>query len=389
VHILHTTPYFAPAYGYGGPPRSILALCKAQQQAAIAVEVFTTSGAPQLELPAAPDGTNYRGVPVRYFPRWHPRALFLAPSMRQPLAAAARAADVVHGHTLFNATAWLTADAAIRANAPLVISTRGMLTERALQVHEQRKRAAWWLFDRRAVRHAKLLHASSGDEADMLRRMFPDRRVVVIPNAVEFEAAGVTIEAACAVRKLVALEPSRRFVLFLGRIHPIKRLDLLADAFREVAARLDDVDLVIAGEGPSAIRASVEERLRSVSSRVRWAGAVLDVSRDALLTQASALVMCSDSENFGMSVAEALAAGIPVVVTRTCPWQAAADAGAGFWVDQSADAIADALLRVLGDPAAASVMGERGRVLARSEFSLEAVGQRWTVAYRDVIAAQS
>jgi glycosyltransferase involved in cell wall biosynthesis len=99
--------------------------------------------------------------------------------------------------------------------------------------------------------------------------------------------------------------------------------------------------------------------------------------------------MCSDSENFGMSVAEALAAGVPVVVTRTCPWQAAADAGAGFWVDQSSDAIADALLRVLADAAAASVMGERGRMLARREFSLAAVGQRWTAAYRDVIAARS
>jgi len=77
-----------------------------------------------------------------------------------------------------------------------------------------------------------------------------------------------------------------------------------------VAGRIDDVDLVIAGDGSSAVRATVEERLHKVSDRVRWAGPVLDASRDALLAQASALVMCSDSENFGMSVAEALAAGV-------------------------------------------------------------------------------
>jgi glycosyltransferase involved in cell wall biosynthesis len=389
VHVLHTTPYFAPAYGYGGPPRSILALGKAQQLAGITVEVFTTTASPDAELAAAPDGSSYRGVPVRYFPRTYPKALFLAHAMRHPLAAAARDVDVVHGHTLFNATAWLTADAAIRANALLVISTRGMLTEQALRFHAQRKRAAWWLFDRRAVGHAKLLHASSRDEADALRRMFPDRRVIDIPNAVEFNRAAVSVEATRAVRARLALEPSRRFILFLGRIHPIKRLDLLADAFSQVAARIDDVDLVIAGDGSSVVRATVEERLHKVSDRVRWAGPVLDASRDALLAQAAALVMCSDSENFGMSVAEALAAGVPVVVTRTCPWQAAADAGAGFWVDQSAEAIADGLLRVLGDAAAATVMGERGRTLARREFSLEAVGHRWIAAYRDLIAAVS
>jgi glycosyltransferase involved in cell wall biosynthesis len=387
VHVLHTTPYFAPAFGYGGPPRSILALCKAQQQAGIAVEVFTTTGNPDVELPEAPNGTRYDDVPVRYFPRWHPKTLFLSPAMRRPLVAAARAVDVVHGHTLFNATAWLTADAAMRARAPLVISTRGMLTARALQVHRRRKRAAWWLFDRRTVARAAVLHASSREEADMLRAMFPGRHVVEIPNAVEMDLASVTPDAAGAIRRRVALDPSRRFVLFLGRIHRIKRLDLVADAFRAVAARFADVDLVIAGDGSSAVRATVDARLRAVASRVRWSGPVVDAARAALLSQASALVMCSDSENFGMSAAEALAAGVPVVVTRTCPWKAAADAGAGFWVEQSADAIAEALTRVLADPKAAAAMGERGRLLARREFSLEAVANRWLAAYREAIAA--
>jgi glycosyltransferase involved in cell wall biosynthesis len=387
VHVLHTTPYFAPAYEYGGPPRSILALCKAQQLAGMTVEVFTTTGKLDGELPAAPGGTVYQGVRSRYFARSSPKALFLAPSMRHPLAAAARDVDIVHGHTLFNATAWLTANAAIRAKAPLVISTRGMLTQRALKFHEFRKRAAWLLFDRRALRYARLLHASSRDEADALRESFPGRRVVEIPNAVEFDAAAVTAGAARSVRDHMALDPSRRFILFLGRVHPIKRLDLLADAFRQVAARVDDVDLVIAGDGVAAVRAGVDDRLREVSNRVRWAGPVLGTSRDVLLAQASALVMCSDTENFGMSVAEALAAGVPVVVTRTCPWQIAADAGAGFWVEQSAEAIADALLCVLGDAVAATVMGERGRALARREYSLEAVGDRWITAYRDLIAA--
>ena len=191
------------------------------------------------------------------------------------------------------------------------------------------------------------------------------------------------------VRAVAGLARDRRFVLFLGRLHPLKRLDLLAAAFCILAAQRPDVDLVIAGDGLPSVRRGVEAALRSVEDRVRWVGAVGETQREALLLEASALVLCSDSENFGMSVAEALAAGLPVVVTRTCPWRSVADAGAGLWVDQTAEAIADALQQIVDDPVRASAMGERGRALAARAFSLDAVGQRWAEVYGELTAGSS
>ena len=352
MHVLHTTPYFAPAFGYGGPPRSILALCRAQQQAGIEVEVFTTTANVDDELPTSASGTVYEAVAVKYFRREPPRWLLRAPSMRKPLIAAAGRANAVHLHTLFNATSWLAASAARQAGCPLVLSPRGMLTPAALKFHAVRKRAAWWLFDRRTVEAASVLHASSESEAKMLRALLPHKRIVEIPNAVEFDGSQVTPAVRQQVRAAAGLSPDRRFVLFLGRLHPLKRLDLLAAAFRVLAARCPDVDLVIAGDGPSSVRRDIEATLRPVADRVRWAGEVGDTQREALLLEASVLVLCSDSENFGMSVAEALAAGLPVVVTRTCPWRSVAESGAGLWVEQSADAIADALQQIMDDPLA-------------------------------------
>jgi glycosyltransferase involved in cell wall biosynthesis len=182
------------------------------------------------------------------------------------------------------------------------------------------------------------------------------------------------------------LASGRPFVLFLGRLHPLKRLDLLAAAFLRLASHRPDVDLVIAGDGLPTLRRAIEVALRSVGDRVRWLGAVGETQREALLLEASVLVLCSDSENFGMSVAEALAAGLPVVVTRTCPWQSVADAGAGLWVEQSADAIADALRQIIDDPVRASAMGDRGRALAARAFSLDAVGRRWADVYQGLAA---
>jgi glycosyltransferase involved in cell wall biosynthesis len=77
------------------------------------------------------------------------------------------------------------------------------------------------------------------------------------------------------------------------------------------------------------------------------------------------------------------------VVTRTCPWRSVADAGAGLWVDQSADAIADALQQIIDDPVRASAMGERGRALAARAFSLDAVGRRWVEVYGGLSAGSA
>jgi glycosyltransferase involved in cell wall biosynthesis len=230
------------------------------------------------------------------------------------------------------------------------------------------------------------VHASSEEEADMLRAMLPRKRIVEIPNAVEFDASRVTSAARQQMRAVAGLAPGRPFVLFLGRLHPLKRLDLLAAAFLMVASHRPDVDLAIAGDGLPSVRRDIEAALRPVANRVRWVGAVGDIQREALLLEASVLVLCSDSENFGMSVAEALAAGLPVVVTRTCPWRSVADAGAGLWVEQSAEAIADAMQQIIDDPIRASAMGERGRALAARAFSLDAVGRRWADVYHGLAA---
>ena len=114
----------------------------------------------------------------------------------------------------------------------------------------------------------------------------------------------------------------------------------------------------------------------------RWLGPVEGEAKAALLTAARALVLCSDSESFGMSVAEAMAAGTPVVTTSTCPWQEAAEAGAGFSVPQTAEALAGALDAILLDAARAREMGARGRALVQERYTWHAAAARLAAEYR-------
>src|SRR3954451_17240578 len=135
LRVLHVSAYFAPAFRYGGPPRSILGLCQALTRAGAAVEVFTTTANGDSPLTAVPGGTTYDGVHVRYFPLAWPPVAWRASGLAASVQAAARNADVMHVHGLWNATAWAGVRAARAAGIPYVISPRGMLQPDAMAHH--------------------------------------------------------------------------------------------------------------------------------------------------------------------------------------------------------------------------------------------------------------
>jgi glycosyltransferase involved in cell wall biosynthesis len=208
-----------------------------------------------------------------------------------------------------------------------------------------------------------------------------------VPNGVE-PPEGAR-EGRGAFRQRLELPPDAPLVVFLGRVHPIKRLDLLAAAFDRVLSRRPDARLVVAGPDEADHRRELAPCFARAGERVRFTGELVEAEKWALLADADALVMCSDSESFGASVVEALAAGVPVVVTRTCPWEEIEREGTGFWVPQDARAVAAALGRIFDEPDAARAMGARGRALARARYSWDSIGRAMAEQYRRVAAARS
>ena len=193
-----------------------------------------------------------------------------------------------------------------------------MLAPAALAHDAWRKRLVYPVTDRRVIRDAARLHATSRAELADIEAVAGPGRVVCVPNGVELPAAGGA-ESRIA-RQQLGLPPDAPVILFLGRSHPIKRLDLLAEAFARVRERLREARLVIAGPDESGHRAVVAPLFTPFGSAVTWTGRVNDAAKRQWLEAATALVLCSNAESFGMSAAEAMAAGKPVVVTRTCPW---------------------------------------------------------------------
>lgn len=379
MRVIHVCAYYAPAYIYGGPVRSIHALCKAQQAHGMHVEVFTTTAAGHARLAAAPDGRDLEGVRVRYFELSSPAMLLGASDLAPALKRALNATDVVHLHGLFNRTVWDAADVLHAGGKPYVLSPRGMLEPPALMHHRWRKRVAWHLKDSTIVSRAQRLHATSSFEADTLARAQEASRVICIPNPVSVgHATGVDGEQ---WRRASGIPQDAPIVLLLGRLHRIKRLDLAAAAFLQLRQQSPHAHLVIVGPDEHQLRAGLEQQLAPVQNAVHWVGEVDDVAKSEILAAATVLVQCSDSESFGMSVAEALAVGTPVVVTRTCPWHEVEEVGCGLWVDQRASAIADALAAIVSDPVRQREMGRAGRVLIEERMSPASVAQSWAAVY--------
>ena len=382
MRVVHVTPYFAPAFGYGGPPRSILGLCQSLQRAGVDVEVVTTSANGNRPLPIVPDTpTEYEGVIVTYAGMAFPQRFFGA-RLRAPLTAALQRADLCHVHGIWNVPEWVATRLARSAEVPYVVSPRGMLLAAARRRGRWRKAIAYNAIERPMLRRAAMLHATSSDEAAALGEAAPFVPVVVIPN-------GVTIDGSTAVRPPIRHRlsiPDGAFVVaFVGRIHPIKRLDLVAGAFVALRNRGIDAYLVLAGPDEGGLVPSIMRSVGSHGTAVRTLGEVDDADRWAVMHAADAVVQCSDSESFGLAVVEALAAGTPVVVTRTLPWRDIETARCGCWVEQSVPAITAALQVFATNPDERSAMGMRGAAYAREHYDWTAIGRRMADAYRTAV----
>jgi glycosyltransferase involved in cell wall biosynthesis len=379
VRVLHVTPYFAPAFRYGGPPRAILGLCKALQAAGVEVRVFTTTAGAESEPEAlAAREHHFEGVPVAYFPLSPPRRHFASRQLAQELARQIHDFDVVHVHGLWNLASWAGARAARAAGVPYLVSPRGMLDPGSLARRRLLKHLVWRVVERRNLKQAVLLHATSDLEERGLAALCPSTPRFVLANGVESPPSAAPT---ATLRGRHGIPAGAPLVAFLGRLHPQKRLDLVLAAFERVRRRAPEARLLLAGPLDGYRRAELDAILSDSAGAATWLGALAEPEKWSLLSEANLLLLCSDSESFGLSVAEALAVGTPVVVSRTCPWPELETLGCGFWVEQSAEALAEAALRLLRDPVEARAMGARGQELIRLRHSWPPIGRRMAERY--------
>ena len=355
----------------------MLGLCHGLQRAGIEVEVVTTTANGSDSLPLPPGGEHTK-VRAHYAARCF-RSGFSAPGSARCSPALQRA-DVCHIHGVERAGVVGVAPGARRRPGHLAARHAG--SQQAMARGPWRKAAAFALLDRRNLTRAALLHATSEQEAGAIRALGFGVPIAVVPNGVDLDGPRGASDGGSRAR--LGIPADAFVVLFLGRMHRIKRLDLLADAFAAAHATHPSVHLVLAGPDEHGLVPGLRQRLTGVVAFVHAIGDVHGADKWTLLKDADVMVQCSDSESFGLAVVEALASGVPVVATRTCPWSEIETQQCGFWVDQTAPAIAAAIRTLADDPRRRARMGERAVAFARDRYSWDAIAPQMARLYADL-----
>ena len=318
--------------------------------------------------------------------------------------------DIVHLHSIWNLYVHRMAVWSRQKQIPYIISPHGALTSWALRYHWWKKIPALLLYQHKDLRKANAFHVTVHEESKDIERLKLKQPVVVAP-------LGVDVQAEKAKTSLY------KDILFLGRVHPVKNLDSLLKAWQEImASQRAGWRLVIAGPDDIGYKQELKELTEELGLRVRdfsgelefgkkqmnggnevplsvyqekmsqcdadvvFTGPVYGETKDWLYQEARYFILPSHSENFGVVVLEALAAGTPCITTKGTPWASLPQNGCGWWVDDTVESLKDALNEALTlNEANYAQMSKTARSYVEQNYSWSSTAQTLIEAYQNIL----
>lgn len=306
MKVLHVAPYTDVAYG--GPGVAIRTMAEVMTRAGAEVHVVTTNAAGNLDLHVEDGGVHEEnGISFRYFRRAFPRFWFRAPGMVRWLKEHARDYDLLHLHVPFTAPFRAGAQSALAAERPYLVTPHGVLDPWSMRQKAWKKRPYFHLIERMLLSQASALHVTAPLEAEFIEKLSLGPKVKCVPLSVPSldETMLRHRETACPR------------ILCIARLHPVKALEILFGALARVRSQGVAAVLDLAGDGDAAYVDHLKRRAVAlgIENAVIWHGHVDNAEKCKLYASASCFALLSYHENFGLAAAEALAAGVPVLVS--------------------------------------------------------------------------
>jgi len=379
IRVIQSVGSLAPETG--GPARSVPNLAIALAETGINVTIL----APDLDKSLSPalvpehELITYVPIPIRF--RIGMKPLYI-PELIHKLEELCQNREnlLIHDHGLWLPQNIMVSKFAARQQIPLVISPRGMLEPGALSFSSFRKRIAWLLYQRRIIFRADAIHATSTLESENLLNLGLIGHIRMIPNGTVLPPKGDWYPKSTK---------SALRILFLSRIHPKKGLINFVKTLSNFQS--NKWEFIIAGYDEIGHLREVQNfaNQAGVGENIRYFGPVDDQNKWELYKDADLFVLPSLSENFGIVVAEALAAGLPVITTTGTPWQDLNRYNCGWWVEPSEMGLTSALKQAFELPQDQLIdMGKRGRKLVEEKYSWEVIGRKTIKLYEDVLSRQ-
>ena len=355
--VLQVIPAIAPRYG--GPSVAVLGMGRALRAARVWTVVATTDadGPGHLDVPLG-EIVAHDDVPSIFFRRLYSESFKWSPGLARWLMAHVAEFDLVHVHGVFSHVLIATARACRVRGVPYIVRPLGTLDPWSLARHGWRKQVLLRGWGRRAIAGAAAMHFTSDEERRLATTTLPWLPPgEVVPLGVEdglFAGVGNGREAPGA----------SPYILSLARLDPKKGINRLIGAFHEATGRggCRDWRLVIAGDGEPGYVQALQALAQAgpAAPRIAFEGWVTGDARRALIQQASVFALPSSQENFGIGVVEAMAAGVPVIVSPGVNLALEIEAAEAGWVAR-AETLAESLAAVCASPAEIRARGAAAR----------------------------
>jgi glycosyltransferase involved in cell wall biosynthesis len=388
LRVLHVIPSIGPLRG--GPSFVIRTMSEGLAARGCEIDVVTTDdNGPEQRL-TVPLGRPVRENDVTY---WYFRRQMRLYTVSWPLShwlgKHMADYDVVHIHALFSFAEASAAYWAGHYRVPYVVRPLGTLNRWGMVNRRPwLKQAMLRLIDGRVLSHAAAVHYTSEEEREAGAMSASATRPVIIPNPVDFQIDRDRLPAGWLRSHYPAIA-GRKIILFLSRLHPKKGIDLLLSSFARVRAQVRDIALVLGGAGEERYVEQLRRHAHQlgIEPDVAWAGFLEEDAKKAAMAEANIFVLPSYSENFGVAVVEAMAAGLPVIVSDCVGIHREISAtDAGLVVPCEVDSLANAILQVLGNEGLRLRLARNGIALAKT-FSVAAVTDQLVTLYRDIISS--
>jgi glycosyltransferase involved in cell wall biosynthesis len=372
--VLHVIANVAPRYG--GPSRAVQDMCHTLAARGHYVELFTTNqdGRGVLSVPVN-SPVQSDGYVTTFFGVGGPHAYPISRGLYGALERRMTDFDVIEIHGLYLFHTFVGAALARHKHIPYVIQPHGTLNRYQRAHHRRRKALYGILAERRNLNGAAAIHYTTDQERQEAEETGIRAPGLVVPLGIDVDLYGRPAHDIDLPRGIPRGVP---LITFLGRLAEKKGLDITVDAFAQVIRMGVKAHLVIAGPDNDGLRNGLERQVTAcgLAGYVTFTGIVTGAPKLALLQWSRAFVLPSHDENFGISVVEALAASVPVIISRGVAIHPDVDAaGAGIVVDRTSEAVADAILKLLSDETARQQMAAAARILAVRRFSLDAMGE--------------
>ena len=389
MKVLHVIPAVAPSYG--GPSQAVFEICQALMSQGVEAEIAATNANLNgtLDVPLN-EKIQFQGVPTYFLDRTLKTEYKFSVPLTQWLKRNIPNYNLLHIHSVFCFPTTVAAYYARKYRIPYMIRPAGILDSWPMRQHLWRKKIYFNVVEKENLNQATAIHYTSEKEKLSAERLGVSAKGVVVPLGLQLDAQYQAIPKGSFKQKFQEIG-DRRLIIFLSRIDPKKGLELLIEALAGLKKSRPDFFLAVAGSGKEEYLKILRKKIKDLQleKQVLFAGHLQGEAKYELLRDADLFVLPSYQENFGFAVVEALAMGIPVVVSDQVDISKEIEAyRAGKVVPCDVKSLALAVDELLDNEKEKMSMGENARRLFLEKFSREKMAIGLINLYQSILAVQ-